>query len=76
MYHIQLSSRELQQLKQRQKQEKSVRVQRRLQAISMAGQGQTHQEIAATLNVCLDTITDWIKLYTSEKLSGLCTLQF
>ncbi len=76
MYQIKLSVSELKKIKQLQEQEKNVRVLRRLEAIKLLNQGQNHQEIAEAFNVCVDTITDWIKIYQSEKLQGLRKLQF
>lgn len=76
MYQIKLSVNELKKIKQLQEKEKNTRILRRLEAIKLLNQGQSHQQIAEALNVCIDTITDWIKLYESEKLPGLCKLQF
>jgi transposase len=76
MYQIKLSVSELKKIKQLQVKEKNARVLRRLEAIKLLSQGQSHQNIAEALNVCMDTITDWVKIYQSEKLPGLCELQF
>lgn len=76
MYTIELSKRELKQIKQLIKQEKRVRVYRRLQAIEMAATGSQYRTIAATIGVGADTVADWIQLYAKSGLTALCTLHF
>ena len=76
MYQIKLKPGELKKIKQLRNEEKNVRVQRRLQAIELANKGQSHQEIASIVNVCVDTITNWIKLYEASGLNDFCKLQF
>jgi transposase len=76
MHKIKLSKTQLKKLEQLMGNENNIRIQRRLQAIQMANQGLNYKQIAATLHVTDDTITDWIKLYEAKKLSGLCKLQF
>lgn len=76
MYTIELSKSELVAIKQLRKKEKRVKVYRRLQAIEMAATGYGYQDIAKTIGVCVDTITDWIKVYQDTQLKGLCDLHF
>ena len=76
MYQIKLNADELRKIKQLRDKEKSIRVQRRLQAIELANKGQSHREIAAIVNVCADTVTNWIKLYEDGGLDEFCKLQF
>jgi len=76
MYQIKLSVNELKKVKHLQTSEKNSKVLRRLQALLLLNQGQSHKDVAEALNVCIDTITDWIKLYQAQKLTGLCALQF
>lgn len=76
MYSIQLSRSELRKIKQLLRKEKRVKVYRRLQAVEMAATGHDYQTIAATIGVCVDTITDWMKLYQVKHLAGMCDLRF
>ena len=76
MYQIKLSVNELKKIKQLRATTKSMRIQRRLQAIELANKSYSHQEIAETVNVCADTITNWIKLFTVIGLNKFCQLQF
>jgi transposase len=76
MYQIKLSVAELKKITQLQESEKSPKVLRRLEALKLLNQGQSHTEIAEALNITIDTVTDWIKIYNAEKLAGLCKLQF
>lgn len=76
MYTISLSTKKLHHIKQLMNKEKRVKVYRRLQAIEMAATGHSYQDIATTIGVCVDTVTDWIKLYQEKTLTGLCDLRF
>ena len=42
----------------------------------MNHQGKENKDIADIIGVCVDTITDWIKLYQKKGLEGLCSLSF
>ena len=76
MHKIKLTRTEAKKLSRLKDKNKSIRVQRRIQAIELANQGRSYQDIAEVTGVCVDTITDWVKLYNSDKLAGLCGLQF
>jgi transposase len=76
MHKIKLTKTEVKKLQRLQGKGKSARVNRRVQAILLANQGQSYQDIAEATGVCVDTVTDWVKLYKSDKLAGLCKLQF
>jgi len=47
------------------------RIRRKLMAIRMHGLGVPHAKIAGTLNISDDTVTNYVKLYRDEGLSGL-----
>ncbi|MCB0538059.1 MAG: helix-turn-helix domain-containing protein [Bacteroidetes bacterium] len=76
MYQINLSEEERLLLASKLKSEKSNKIYRRLQCIHFKQLGLSHQIIASSLSVHVDTVTDWIKLYHSKGLSGLCNLNY
>jgi len=76
MYKVKLSKTELKKLNESIKTEKDKRVYLRLQCIYLNNSGEDNKEIAGILGVCVDTVTDWIKLYTEEGLAGLTQLDF
>lgn len=76
MYKINISKQELEELKKLKKQEKNKRVYRRLQCIHLAAKGKENKEIADIIGVCVDTVTDWIKIYLDEGIVGICKLDF
>ena len=47
-------------LKERLKSERDSKIWRRLKCIEMKHKGHKHKEIAALLDVTIDTITDWL----------------
>ena len=76
MLAVQLSKNELANVRQLKSKETRVKVYRRLQALQMAAAGARHQDIATTLGVCDDTVTDWIRLYNDKGLKVLCAPRF
>lgn len=76
MYKLQLSENENKELQERLKSEKNNKIFRRLQCIHFKSLGFRHKEIAQALGVHVDTVTDWIKLYKSKGLDGLCKLSY
>lgn len=76
MYKIKLTKAELAKLAKLKKVEKNKRIFRRLQCLSLSHQGKEYKEIADIVGVCVDTVTDWIKLYLAKGISGLCRLDF
>lgn len=58
------------------KKEKNNKIYRRLQCIHFKQLGLPHNVIASSLSVHVDTVTDWLKLYNSKGLSGLCNLNY
>jgi len=47
---------------------------RKANIVAIATEG--NEEIADIAGVCVDTVTDWIKLFSSQGLEGLCQLNF
>jgi len=76
MYKIKLTKPEITKLKKLKQVEKNKRIFRRLQCLELSHKGKEHKEIADITGVCVDTITDWIKLYQNEGIAGLCHLDF
>jgi transposase len=75
-YSIELSATEVTTLSKLRRNEKDGKILRRYQCIWMLHQGLPKKEIAATLGVNIDTVTDWIKLFNKSGLSGLTTLHY
>lgn len=76
MYQINLSKIELKELNWCKKKEKKKKIFRRLQCIYLKNEGKTNKEIADIAGACVDTVTDWIKLYKEKGLKGLCALNY
>jgi transposase len=75
-YSIVLSANEIVELKKLRRIEKEGKILRRYQCIWMAHEKFPKKEIASTLGVNIDTVTDWIKLFTKVRLEGLCKLHY
>ena len=75
-YKIKLSAKELSEIKDKQKTEKSIKIYQRLQCILMVNQSIKKQNISDYLNVTTNTITTWIKIYKIGGLSLLTQLQY
>lgn len=75
-YSINLTSTEVSQLKQLRRSEKDGKILRRYQCIWMAYENFPKKEIASTLGVNIDTVTDWIKLFNKGRIAGLSKLHY
>lgn len=75
-YSIALSSVEVIELKRLRRSEKDGKILRRYQCIWMAHESLPKKEIASTLGVNIDTVTDWIKLFNKDRLEGLSKLHY
>jgi transposase len=63
-------------LKKRQRQERDVRIWRRLTALLWLDDGITVDEIASRLDLCTKQIRRWLKIFQSQGLDGLCQLHY
>jgi len=75
-YSIKLSSFEVVELKRLRRIEKDGKILRRYQCIWMTYEGFPKKEIASTLGINIDTVTDWIKLFNKDRLEGLSKLHY
>jgi transposase len=75
-YTISLTAVEILELKRLRRVEKEGKILRRYQCIWMAHEEFPKKEIASTLGVNIDTVTDWIKLFTKSRLGGLRKLHY
>ena len=75
-YSIVLTSIEILALKRLRRSEKDGKILRRYQCIWMAHEGLPKKEIALTLGVNIDTVTDWVKLFNKDRLDGLGKLHY
>jgi transposase len=73
-YSILLGTKELDELSKLMKQQKDTKVYKRLIALKMKHLGISNMDISSVLDVHIDTITDWFKLYINLGLSGLCEI--
>jgi transposase len=73
-YSILLGTHELGEISKLMKQRKDTKVYKRLIALKMKHLGISNIDISSVLDVHIDTITDWFKLYINFGLSGLCEL--
>jgi hypothetical protein len=56
--------------------EKDVRIHKRLSALLWLNQGYAAEEVANLLDVCPRTVKNWIALYLAEGLEALCSLEY
>jgi transposase len=56
--------------------EKDARIHKRLSALLWLNKGYAPEEVADLLDVCPRTVKNWIDLYQSKGLDGLCTLEY
>lgn len=71
-----LTSFQAKELKRRKKEETSAKIYRRLLFLDLKQKKKKHGEIAILLDVCIDTLTDWLDLFKSGGLKALCALQY
>jgi transposase len=76
MHKVNLTKPELNKLKKLKQATTEKRVFRRLQCVELASEGKEYKEIAGITGVCVDTITDWLRLFSVESFEGLCKLDF
>lgn len=72
MLKIIITESDLKEIKFRKKKEKDKKIYRRLQFLHLKSKGKTNKEIADTVGVYVDTITDWARIYSAKGLAGLC----
>ena len=72
MLKTNISKFDLKEIKLRKKKEKDKKIYRRLQFLHLKHKGKTNKEIADITGVCVDTVTDWSRIYLDKGLSGLC----
>ena len=75
-YTIQLNADEKRELRKRKKNERDGKILRRLICIDMKSKGCLHVDIADVCGVCIDTITDWLRLFDEGRFESLCCLQY
>ncbi len=75
-YQIALTPTDQSIIKEKKRKEKDAKLLRRYQCLSMLNDQYSKKEVARLLNVNIDTITDWIKIYNKEGLAGLGLLKY
>lgn len=75
-YLIELEENKLAELKDLKKTTKDSKILRRYQCIHMLHNGMTKKATAELLDVNIDTITDWVKLYNQSGFAGLSALNY
>jgi len=72
MLKINISKFDIEEIKLKKREEKDKKIYRRLQFLHLKYRNKTNKEIADVLGVCIDTVTDWSRIYSAEGLEGLC----
>lgn len=67
---------ELEEIRQAKKEEKRSKIYRRILAVEKRLQGEKCKEIAKDLSVCLDTVSDWMRIYETGGLEKLRKLNY
>jgi len=75
-YRITLSIAMQQELRDRLKTERQVKIHRRLKCVEHKSKGMAHQDIAAAAGVCVETVSHWIRLFHERGFEGLCSLRY
>ena len=75
-YSVDLTKEEITVLKKLRRLEKDGKLLRRYQCIWFAHEKYPKKEIATMLAVNIDTVTDWIKLFTKNGFEGLSKLHY
>ena len=75
-YQVILSKVDLDIIKAKKRKERDAKLLRRYQCLSMLHENYPKKEVAKLLGVNIDTITDWVKIYTKSGLSGLGLLKY
>ena len=70
-YQVILSKVDLDIIKAKKRKERDAKLLRRYQCLSMLHENYPKKEVAKLLGVNIDTITDWVKIYTKSGLAGL-----
>ena len=70
-YQVILSKTDLDIIKMKKRRERDAKLLRRYQCLSMLHENYPKKEVAKLLGVNIDTITDWVKIYTKSGLAGL-----
>ena len=73
-YSIILNTNELDKICKLMKSQKDTKIYKRLIALKMKHQGISNQDISKILDVHIDTVTDWFKIYLNMGLNSLCEL--
>lgn len=72
---INLTKEELEQLNTEESKIKKPILLKRIQCIKLKNLGWKHKEIARFLNICIETISHWIKAYEKDGIGGLINWQ-
>lgn len=72
MFKITISESDIEKVKLKKKSENDKKIYRRLQFLHLKYGNKTNKEIADVIGVCVDTVTDWARIYSVEGLEGLC----
>lgn len=75
-YQVVLTPAELTIVKEKKRKEKDAKLLRRYQCLSLLHDQYPKKEVARILNVNIDTITDWVKLYLKEGLPSIGLLKY
>jgi len=75
-YRITLSPAQNEELRDRLRKEKKVKIHRRLKCIEYKSKGASHQDIASVTGVCIETVSHWIALFHEKGFEGLCGLKY
>ena len=75
-YSIILTSSEITEINRLRRTEKEGKILRRYQCIWMANDNFPKKEIALTLGVNIDTVTDWIKIFNMGRMESLRILHY
>lgn len=76
LYRIKLTPEERQQLLELEKTTANKKPYKRILAIKMLDENKKNKEVAESLSICIDTITDWVEIYRKDGIEGLVNFQY
>lgn len=73
-YSIKIKTNDLSEINNLMKNQRDAKIYKRLVALKLISTGLSNKEVASALNVHIDTITDWVKIFINQGINALCEL--
>ncbi len=74
--HVSLPTLVRKKIEKLRRQEKDVRIHKRLSALLWLNEGYSAEQVADLLGVCPRTVQNWVTLFQTDGLDTLCSLEY